>query len=377
MEDLMVQNILESMTDSLMVIGRQGMIVYANKATEGILGCDRKTLSRHGLGLTFFMTDDNYEFNQIIVDAIQERAVKTYSEVPYLHPDGSLKRLAVTTSYVVDSARSPDSFVGFMVICKDITEVFQLREREKRLLEERQRLTDEKAQSLHKLAAGVAHEIRNPVVTVGGFATRLLKLERAPEPVTDYARKILDGAKKLELIVEEVEAYCDITHADFLEVDVWEVVNTSLAELAAFARSKDVVLDLRDETAGVRSCACDPVLVGKAVRHLVQNAIDFSPQGGLVHAVLSGNRETVIIEITDFGAGITPRDLDYVFNPFFSTVPDKSGMGLAVAQRIVNEHMGTLTIESAGESGTRVRVCLPRYRQHSFRLSHDHTDCES
>lgn len=211
MEDLVIQNILESMTDSLMVIGPKGEIVYANEATEDILGCDLQALRKNGLGVTFFTRETNNEFNQIIVDAIHQKAVRSYSEVTYHHPGGTTKRLAVTASYLFDSTKPDDSFVGFMAMCKDITEVHEFRQNEKRLLEERQRVANEKAQGLQKLAAGVAHEIRNPTVTVGGFAARLLRLKELPEIAFEYARKIMDGAKRLESLVEEVQRYCDIT----------------------------------------------------------------------------------------------------------------------------------------------------------------------
>jgi PAS domain S-box-containing protein len=364
MQDLMIQNILESMTDSLMVIGPDGEIVYANKATEEVLGCDLEALRTNGLGITFFTTEENYEFNQIIVDAIQQMAIKSYNEVQYCHPDGSLRRLAVTTSYLVDPTKSADSFVGFMAICKDITEVFALRQSEKTLLEDRQRVANEKAQSLQKLAAGVAHEIRNPAVTVGGFAARLLKLKELPDVAVACARKILDGAKRLESLVEEVQSYCDITHAELAERDIAEIVRKTAEELTPVAGKKHITLRFLDETSGVCSCHCDPELLSKALVHVLRNAMEFSPDGGLVEAVLSGTDETVTIEIRDFGTGIHAEDLDYIYDPFFSTLPDKSGMGLAVVQRIVNEHMGTLTVESEYGRGTRVRLCLPRHQHH-------------
>jgi PAS domain S-box-containing protein len=362
MEDLMIQNILESMTDSLMVIGPKGEIVYANTATEDILGCDLHALKRNGLGVTFFTREDNYEFNQIIVDAIHQKAVRSYSEVTYRHPDGSAKRLAATTSYLVDPTKPDDSFVGFMAIFKDITEVYELRQREKRLLEERQRVASERAQGLQKLAAGVAHEIRNPTVTVGGFAARLLKLKELPEAAFECARKIMDGAKRLESLVEEVQTYCDITRADLVEWDLVDVVQKPMQALCETAERKHVDLRFRNESSETSSCYCDPSLLKKAMLHLLENAIDFSAEGGVVETVLSAGAEDIFIEVMDLGEGIADEDFDHIFNPFFSTRPDKAGMGLATVQRIVTEHMGTIIVESKPNEGTRVRVSLPRNR---------------
>jgi PAS domain S-box-containing protein len=362
MEDLMIQNILESMTDSLMVIGPKGEMVYANTATEDILGCDLHALKRNGLGVTFFTREDNYEFNQIIVDAIHQKAVRSYSEVTYRHPDGSARRIAATTSYLVDPTKPDYSFVGFMAIFKDITEVYELRQREKRLLEERQRVASEKAQGLQKLAAGVAHEIRNPTVTVGGFAARLLRLKELPEAAVECARNIMDGAKRLESLVEEVQSYCDITRADLVEWDLVDIVQKPIQALSETAERRNVDLRFRNESSEISSCYCDPSLLKKAMLHLLENAIDFSAEGGVVETVLSAGTEDFFIEVIDFGEGIADEDFDHIFNPFFSTRPDKAGMGLATVQRIVTEHMGTITVESKPHGGTRVRVSLPRNR---------------
>jgi PAS domain S-box-containing protein len=360
-EDLIIQNILESMTDSLLVIGPQGEILYANKATEDILGCDLESLRENGLGVTFFTREENYLFNQFIVDAVQDKSLKTYSEVSYHHPDGSMRRLAATMSYLIDPAGPRDNFVGFMAIYKDITEVYKLRQREKRVAEERRRVAIEKAESLQKLAAGVAHEIRNPTVTIGGFAARLLKLKGVPEEVSNYARKILDGAARLELLVKHVQTYCDITRADLMERSVAEVVRGSIVAVDQAAREKNIGIALLDESSHDMTCHIDPGMLRSALIHLLDNAIDFSPDGSEVDVVVTATSEDVVIEIRDCGTGISPGDEKYLFDPFFSTRPDKSGMGLATVQRIAHEHMGTVSVESLpGRCGTRACLRFPR-----------------
>jgi PAS domain S-box-containing protein len=360
MQDLMVRNILASMTDSLLVIGRQGEIIYANKATENILGCNLETLRADGFGVTFFTNEDNYEFNQLIVDTIQEKSLNRYSEVPYHHPDGSMRRLAVTMSYLVDGTKQEDSFVGFIAIFKDITEVFELRQSEKRLEEERQRVSSEKVQSLQKLAAGVAHEIRNPTVTIGGFAGRLLKLKGLPDQVFDYARKILDGAIRLESLVEQVQSYCDIAAPVLVETNVAEIIEKTISDLAGAARAKDIGIGFLNQTAEGSLGEFDPAMLQKAMVHLLENAIYFAPEGSLVQVVLTETSRETVIEVRDRGPGIRPADMEYIFNPFFSTRPDASGMGLATVQRIANEHMGTIAVESVSDRGACVRLRLPR-----------------
>ena len=98
-----------------------------------------------------------------------KKDIKNYREVDYRHPDGSVRRLAVTTSYLLARGDHESTFVGFVALFKDITEVFRLRRIEHNLVKEKERIDRARISSLHKLAMGVAHEIRNPVVTIGGF----------------------------------------------------------------------------------------------------------------------------------------------------------------------------------------------------------------
>jgi PAS domain S-box-containing protein len=361
MDTLLVRNILESMGDCVLVVGAGGDIVYANSATRHVLGYSPDTLKKQGLGLTFFTRDENLEFNQIFVDAIKDKSVGRCGEVDYRHPDAGLRRLAVTTSYVVDTAKTSRPFVGFMAIFRDVTELFHLREREKRLLEERQRASARKVEGFRKLAAGVAHEIRNPATTVGGFASRLLKMRDVPHDAKSYLEKIKAGALRLESLVIQVQDYCNMGPAEFSYGRLAHTVGQIVAEMRNEADTRKVALHFTDETSDGGGARFDHGLIRKALRRIILNALDFSPKGSAVEIRLSDASEEATIEVRDQGCGISPRDIDYIFNPFFSTRADKPGMGLAVAQRIVHDHFGAITVESQPGKGATFRVTLPKY----------------
>jgi PAS domain S-box-containing protein len=360
MEHILIENILDSLTESILVVGPDGEVLYANGATERVLGCDLRILLDRGLGMTFFTMEENTEFNQVFVDAIIDKNLRNYSEVKYFHPDGSTMHLAVTTSYLVDSEKIADSFIGFVAIFKDITEIVQLREREKRLIEARQRAAEEQVASLQKLAAGVAHEIRNPVVTIGGFASRLLKLQSLPDVVGKHAEIILKNAQKLETVVQEVQRYCDIRIADITAKPVSDLVESAVASQMESGAAKGVAIEFQDQLPGDSICWCDPALLRVAFTCLIENAIFFSPERSVISVVLSGTNESIELVIRDGGPGIAENDMSYVFNPFFSTRADKPGMGLPTVQKIVNEHLGSMSIESGPKIGTVVKIALPR-----------------
>ena len=132
-ESPIVKSILDSMSDCLIVLGQNGDILYANKTTGQMLGCAPDDLIQHGLEMLFFMSKKNYDFNQTFLDAVQRKNVNNYSEVDYHHPDGSVRRLAATTSYLMAVGEHESSFLGFVTLFKDITEVFNLRREERRV----------------------------------------------------------------------------------------------------------------------------------------------------------------------------------------------------------------------------------------------------
>lgn len=360
MDNLLVRNILESMGDCVLVIGAGGDIVFANLATETILGFSPESLKSNGLGLTFFTREENFEFNQIFVDAIHDKSVGRCGEVDYHQPNGSVRRLAVTTSYVVDSTRPARPFVGFMAIFSDVTELFRLREREKHSIEERQRAAARKVEGLRKLAEGVAHEIRNPTTAIGGFASRLLRMKDVPPQAKSYLEKIREGTLRLESLVVQVQEYCDIGIARLSEGCFSDTVEEVIAQIEPAAERRRVNVKFRDETADRGAASFDHGLMRTAVHNLVRNAVDFSPTDSTVDVRLSASPNELVLEVEDHGQGVMNPDMDYIFNPFFSTTADRPGMGLAVAQRIIHEHLGAVTVESEQERGATFRVTFPR-----------------
>lgn len=346
-----LKNILDSMSDSLIVLGPQGDILYTNRITEQILGYTFAEFAEKGIGLLFFTREENREFNQLFVDAITERSVNRYSEVEYFRPDGSLRKLACTTSYLIVDEEQTRPVVGFVAIFKDITEISNLRLQEQKLIQD-------KLTSLNKLAMGVAHEIRNPVVTIGGFASRIAREQVNPLSTRQYAQNILADARRLEAVVEEVQNFCDLPPVRLLKGKVSGTVVEAIQRVTPRAEPRGITISLENSMPENTAVAFDPTLIRIAVEKILENAIDFSPDGGAIQVNISGRKDAATIEVVDHGRGISERDLQFVFDPFFSTKTFAAGMGLAVVDRIVRDHLGRLELHSTRGSGTTVRVEL-------------------
>jgi len=357
-DTVIVKNILNSMSDSLIVIGEDGEVLYANRVTQEILGYTFEDLRKQGIGLLFFENEANYEFNQIFSDAVWKKSVNDYREVDYRHPDGSTRRLAATSSYLLAEGQHETEFVGFVAMFKDITEVFNLRHKEQALLSERERIGQEKIRSLQKLAMGVAHEIRNPVVTIGGFAKRILRDKKNPEETRRYAENMVDEANKLETLVNEVQQYCDIPEMRPSMGDLSVVVGDAVGETLANAAQRHIRIQFCDSCSHVQT-VFDPILIKRAVRIMLDNALDFSPAGSTVEVSLYPTASGTVIAVKDNGSGIRPQDMEFLFHPFFSTRAEGLGMGLAILERIAHEHMGRIEVDSEPANGACFRLILP------------------
>jgi PAS domain S-box-containing protein len=360
LDSILIRNILDSMSDSLLVLGEHGQVLYANRATKDILGYSFDDLKTKGLKELFCDDPSNFDFNQVFLDAIWKKSINSYSEVDYHHPDGAVRRLAVTTSYFLADGEHESFFIGFIALFKDVTEISRLQRIEKELTEEKERIAKEKISSLQKLAMGVAHEIRNPMVTMGGFAARILRDMRNPEETRHYAKNILEDARTLEKIVDHVQLYCNLPPVNIRETNATEPVLRAISALSSSAESENVTLMFRDLIHQNRTVCLDPDLIQMAVENLLENAIHFSPKDSTVEIRTYAHDDEFIIQVQDSGSGIEEKDKSFIFDPFYSTRRRGPGMGLAIVERIVNEHAGRLEVESAPGIGTVVQIILPQ-----------------
>jgi PAS domain S-box-containing protein len=358
-ESPIVKSILDSMSDCLIVLNQHGDVLYANQTSGQMLGCSPGDLIDHGLDMLFFMSEKNYDFNQIFLDAVHGKNVNNYSEVDYHHPDGFVRRLAATTSYLMAAGAYESTFIGFVALFKDITEVFNLRREEQELIREKDRIAKEKIRSLHKLAMGVAHEIRNPMVTIGGFASRILKDEKNPEETRRYGQIIVDHVKQLEKVVDRVHECCDLPEMNPTKGNIATVVAEAVSEIASLGLKRNISLKFRNQEPAQHSVTFDPFLFRLAVKQVLANAIGFSNDGAVVDTAVYLTGEGTVFEVKDYGSGIKDEDKEFIFDPFFSTRAHGTGMGLAIVERVVHEHMGRIEVESEFGKGTTVSIMLP------------------
>ncbi len=292
-------------------------------------------------------------------------------ETNRLAKDGRLIPVEVTVTRLFDESGTP---AGRSVIYRDTSErirletalrntVEELREANKNIRRNQERLIAlEKLSAIGEMSARVAHEIRTPLVTIGGFANTLLREIPPESPAHRYLEIIREEVRRLEAIVSEILEYVRPIRTDLEPCELNVVLRAALKpfEEAAEARSVEVVWRL---TEGLPSVPANRYQIHQVFSNLLQNAVQSMQAGGVLTIATAAGTNHVRVSIVDTGHGIAERDQNKVFRPFFTTKPTGSGLGLAIASQIVAQHNGTITFESAEGRGTTFDVRLPLERE--------------
>lgn len=226
-----------------------------------------------------------------------------------------------------------------------------LREREARLLKA------ERLAGLGALAAGVAHELNNPLGVILGYAKTLRKSSVAPEAAADL-RIIEEEAQQCRRIVEDLVMFA---REPRLERSSVEVAGLTRDVAARLTRSKDVGQHPIDVRGADKAVAwIDPTRIDQVLRNLLLNAAASSQNASPLEVEIEERPGQVTVKVRDSGAGIAAEDLPHLFEPFFSRRPGGTGLGLAVSHGIVLAHGGSIEIHSTPGKGTLVTVSLPK-----------------
>jgi PAS domain S-box-containing protein len=237
--------------------------------------------------------------------------------------------------------------------------VDKLRRSNQLLQDHRNRMqTMERLSAIGEMAAVVAHEIRNPLVTIGGFAKTLSDDLKPDNPDQRYVKIIFDEVQRLERVVKDLLDFAKPIKMNRREVYIRDVISQAI----------DIVQPEMDQ-AGItvrsrllRSTApvlVDPDLIRQVLLNLMSNAMDAMREGGTLRISSRVNDDLIRIRVSDTGHGIEQNDIEKMFEPFFTRKTGGTGLGLAIVKNIVNQHAGTIKVESTKGAGTSFLISLP------------------
>jgi two-component system sensor histidine kinase HydH len=241
--------------------------------------------------------------------------------------------------------------LGRLILFRDLTEVQSL----KNEIERSQRLA-----SIGQLAAGVAHEIRNPLSSIKGFATYF----------KDRYREIPEDKKTAEIMVQEVERLNRVI-SQLLEfarpvtihkksTDIHTLIQHSLKMIDRDAREKEITIK-KEILPDLRDVSIDADRMNQVLLNLYLNAMEAMERGGTLTVKITEDNESqrITIVIMDTGHGINKKDLVHIFDPYFTTKQSGTGLGLAIVHKIIESHHGEIRVESEPGKGTNVLIYLP------------------
>ena len=221
-------------------------------------------------------------------------------------------------------------------------------------------LQGERLAAIGEMAANLAHELKNPLITIGGFAGRILKSLPAATREHKYAGTIVSEVSRLEKMLAEVLAFSRKPTICFSRCDLEEIVRESLSSCTTAFEDRNIKVSFSSDAPPL-TVSGDAHQLKQVFLNLILNACDAMPEGGQLSMTLikqSQDGKTVIATIEDSGGGIPKEMLPQIFNPFFTTKHHGTGLGLAIANRIILNHLGSIEVHNSGR-GAVFSITLP------------------
>ncbi|WP_241158390.1 ATP-binding protein [Cohnella candidum] len=329
-------------SDAIHVTDLEGRVTRVNRAFEKMFGWSEEEL----LGQPLSHVSEEYvkDYEDIHRRIMRGESVADHETVG-ITKTGEPIDMSITVSSIRDEH---GEIVGIAEIARNITARKHTEEVIRR---------SEKLSVIGQLAAGVAHEIRNPLTTVRGF----VQLQQQTGKLTDsHLDVMLSELDRINFIVSEFLVLAKPQAKQFQSVDLRGLLNDMITLLDPLAGMSQVRIDLRSSD-GVPDLKCEPNQLKQVFINLLKNAVESMPDGGTVMIDLAyePKDKKVVLSIADQGCGIPDADMPRLGEPFFTSKQDGNGLGLMVSQRIIANHKGTMAIFSRLGEGTRVEIKLP------------------
>ena len=355
-----MESVFEALQEGLLILDPDSHITFVNHAASRIFGINAAKCAGHSLSQTVRGLD----WKQL---ADPERVVSRDMEIFY--PEKRL--LNFYLSPIRGEVENDDHLLGYALIVRDITTSRKLEE---------ENVESEKLNALTLLAAGVAHEIGNPLNSLD-IHLQLLerKIKKLPaedqESLSNHLHTAQGEIRRLDTILKQFLQAIRPTQPDInaLEsIQLHDLLKDTLTVLAPELEERNVQISL-DLAENTPLLSLDESQIKQALYNLLKNAFQALPaSGGLIDISSSVTDYDVTLTIRDHGSGISPEVMGSLFEPFHSTKESGNGLGLLIVRRIIREHGGEIEIDSQTGKGTTVTLFFPRQRK-NIRLLEDHT----
>ena len=335
------QNTIRCLSSGLLTTALDGTITTMNGAACEILGLSEAPIGQR-------LAHHIPSLDQLLANTGSLGRVQR-DEVDAVRPDGETRRLGLSATPLSDHAGTG---IGRVIHFQDLTDLRSMEQAVARA---------EHLAGIGRLAANIAHEIRNPLASISGAVEMLNRLPGANAETNNLVEIAVREVDRVNALITSFLDYARPRTDERQRLDLGEMVGEIAKIFEQERRGKEVTL---------RCVAPSGLLVEAAAGqmqqvlwNLLRNAVDAMPEGGTIDitvATSSGRGDQVVLRVRDTGIGIAEADLDRIFEPFFSRKLGGTGLGLATTARIIDAHHGTIAIASRPGQGTTFTVTLPR-----------------
>ncbi|MBH5317370.1 PAS-domain containing protein [Paenibacillus sp. GSMTC-2017] len=339
------ENVLQHLDSGIALFDSDGILVFINLQMAKFFDIPRKTLAGRNIRQILRHSKLNIQTRRTILRLYREIFMKRNRYYEFQHKDG--KHLLATVTY-------GDQLNGdFLFSIKDVSEYKQI---------EQSAMQNDKLAMLGKIAAAIAHEIRNPLTSIRGFI-QLLQPYLLEVGKEEYARIILTEIDRANDIIYEFlnssKPSAPMKQSTSIELLIREVV--MLTESEALLRNCEISMESYHSEATV---SIDIKQVKQVILNIVKNSLDAveevqTERRGRIDIILTINGQYAEITIADNGKGMDKTTKGKLFDPFFTTKQEGTGLGLSVSYRIIRNHGGTISVNSDVGSGTKFIIYLP------------------
>jgi two-component system nitrogen regulation sensor histidine kinase GlnL len=346
--------VIDSVGDGVIVVGTDGRITLYNPAAEEITGFSRRQAMGNAFEKLFALEKPLLE---MVTKTIRTGITISDHENVVVRSTGKITPVAVTC-YPLMQANGEN--IGAILTLKDITYI--------RELEAAVRQAD-RLSTLGTLAAGLAHEVKNPLGGIKGAAQLLERELSAESDMREYTAVMIRETERIDRIIRELLDLASPRGLKLSPVNLHKVLGDILLLQKQAVASREITFTKHFDPS-IPDVMADEEMVTRLLLNLIRNAIDAMGDSGrltVVSRVVSDYRmaqnerhsRMVAVEISDDGPGIHPEDLENIWTPFFSTKSGGTGLGLTICHKIVAEHRGMIKVESDQGHGTKFTVLLP------------------
>ncbi len=340
---MLAGDILASMDQGVITTDRQGRITSVNPRGEDLLGVDFDCV---GHPIEDICPHDP-PLAQASRDVLRSKEAQFDRDFTVTR-NGHVVQLRAECHVLRDTN---DDLLGTVLHIRDVTERMLIEERMRRM---------ERFMGLGTLAAGLHHEIKNPLSALS-LHVQLLE-ERLGVKADDDTGEIL-GVLKTEVtriagVLESFRDYASIDTLNQAETDIPTLVRQTVELMRPQAEQQGVRIEVSVPATGLSPIRADATRLEQVLLNLVINALDEMRGGGTLSLAVAADQGKITIEVADTGRGVPDNVRARIFDPYFTTKSDGSGMGLAVCDKIIRQHGGQIDVDS-GSSGATFRISLP------------------